>query len=51
MDVNGSETAEVVAHANELAWRFEDYVPAEEDRENVSAVTRARLAALRTPDR
>ncbi|AYY15434.1 hypothetical protein EF847_10840 [Actinobacteria bacterium YIM 96077] len=40
-------TAEIIAQADELARQFEDYEPQPGDEENVSPLTRLRLAALK----
>jgi hypothetical protein len=40
-------TQEIIAHANELAKRFEDYEPQAGDEERVSPLTLLRLAALK----
>lgn len=47
MNADKPERAKVIDHADELARRFEDYVPADDDRKQVSALTRERLAALK----
>jgi hypothetical protein len=49
VNAKSPEGAEIIDQADELARRFEDYIPADDDRENVSTETRARLAALRNP--
>jgi hypothetical protein len=40
-------TEEIIAHADELARKFEDYEPRPGDEERVSALTLLRLAALK----
>ena len=40
-------TAEIIAHADELAKRFEDYEPRVGDEERVQPLTLLRLAALK----
>jgi hypothetical protein len=40
-------TEEIIAHADELAKRFEDYEPQDGDEDRVSPLTLLRLAALK----
>lgn len=40
-------TDEIIAHADELAKRFEEYEPREGDEDRVSPLTLLRLAALK----